>query len=88
MLPYNIFCYSFVGHFTEAESHAFHHFVPRAGMVGHGVEEHSIHIEEHSLEIDSLMAVLLQVVIDCFYARRDSGDLPPRHHRPRSRNTR
>ena len=52
--------------FAEAEAHAFHHFVPRAGMVGHGVEEHSIHIEEHSLEIDSLMAVLLQVVIDCF----------------------
>ena len=39
--------------FAEAEAHAFHYFVPRAGMVRHGVEEHPIHIEQHGLQVDA-----------------------------------
>ena len=50
------------GHFTRhGEVELRHGGYPRIGMIGHGVEEHSVHIEEHGLEMDKRMPAITKI---------------------------
>ena len=44
---------------TEVQSVAFHHFVPRVGMVGHGVEQYTVHVEQGGFQLQVGITVFL-----------------------------
>lgn len=44
---------------AQMQAVAFHHFVPGIGVIGHGIEQYAVHIEEDSLQSDVRVPVSL-----------------------------
>ena len=52
--------------FLTGEVHpvVFHRLVPCTGMVGHGVEQDTVHVEEDGFQMDVMVGMLFQIVLD------------------------
>ena len=63
-------CASFVqeGFFTgKVQAVAVHHLCPGVGMIGHGVEQHAVHVEQDGTQVETFAGMAAQIVADVFF---------------------
>ena len=46
---------------AQVEAMTLHYRVPGVGMIGHGIEQHSVHVEQYCFETDTRMPAIFKI---------------------------